>query len=97
MKFNMKSRRTRFLGTGLMHKHQEVYFLDQFLFLEKFNKIIELGTMGGTLTVLFGIHALRTDASVITFDVRKEPVKGIYSKLKPLLPITHYCKNVFSE
>jgi tRNA A58 N-methylase Trm61 len=94
---NIFQKRTKFLGGGLMHRPTEVYFIEQILFHNKFQRIVEFGTMAGRLTLLFGIYALQRKGSVITFDIRKEPKHPAWKAIKPVLPIEFYRMDIFSQ
>jgi len=75
----------------------EIYLLDRFLYYDKFDRIIELGTMHGGMTIIFGIHALKMGADVKTFDIRNEPVDPVWKNLVKVLPIEHHKMDVFGE
>lgn len=86
----------RILGQRIMHSWAEIFFLDQILYRYRFDSLIELGTAAGGLSLLFGVHALRTGARAVTFDVRREPLADAYLKLKPLLPLDFYQLDVLT-
>jgi len=80
----------------IQHTPAELSFLDMFLTKNKFDTIIEIGTLHGGLTILFGIHALRTNSKVLTLDIREEP-KGFYKQMASFLPITFHQKSILED
>lgn len=92
-----KKKRNVFLGRANWHSMAEIYLMDRLLYRNKFNRIIELGTMTGGMTLIFGIHALRMGADVMTFDIRKEPRDVVWKALVEVLPIKYHEADVFTE
>lgn len=86
----------RILGQRIQHSWAEAFFLDQILYAYRFDSLIELGTAAGGLSLMFGVHALRTGARAVTFDVRREPLADTYKVLKPLLPLDFYQLDVLT-
>lgn len=84
-----------FLDQPIQHHVGELYLVERLMCLNKFDSIIELGTLYGGLTLLLGLHALRLNARVLTIDIRDEPT-GFYQKLKDILPITFLKSDIFS-
>lgn len=97
MNTDLYKRKVPFLGRIIQHNVAEIHFLDQMLYENHFDTIIELGTADGGLTLLFGLHALAAGSIVVTFDLGREPTGGTYKALKPLLPIAFFNNNVFSD
>ncbi len=91
-----KKKRNVFLGRANWHSMAEIYLMDRLLYRNKFNRIIELGTMVGGMTIIFGIHALRMGADVITFDIRRKPRDVVWRALEEALPITYHEADVFT-
>ena len=71
--------------------------MDRLLHQNKFDRIIELGTMAGGMTLIFGIHALRMGADVMTFDIRPEPRDAVWKTLSAALPIKYHKGDVFDH
>ena len=92
-------RKIMVLGShGLVwHSLSDLIFIDQILSRYNFDTIIEFGTMNGGSTALFMIHALRTDGSVYSFDIRIEPLTGLYKILKGITKTTYHKMDVFSD
>ena len=95
----LTKRKIRFLGTPFQvwHSYVEMIFLDQILTRYHFDSVIEFGTGNGGITTLFAIHCLRMGASLDTFDIMGEPNRGLYKKLRTLVPIRFHKTNVFNE
>ena len=95
----LTKRKIRFLGTPfkVWHSYVEMIFLDQILTRYHFYAVIEFGAGNGGITTLFAIHCLRMGASLDTFDLMGEPNRGLYKKLRQLVPIRFHRKNVFNE
>ena len=92
-----RKKRNVFLGRSNWHSMAEIYLMDRLLYKNKFNRIIELGTMAGGMTLIFGIHALKMGADVKTFDIRAEPKDVVWKNLMKALPITHHAVDVFGD
>jgi len=90
-----RKKRNVFLGRPNWHSMAEIYNMDRLLHRNKFDRIIELGTMAGGMTLIFGIHALRMGGDVMTFDIRDEPQDEVWKKLVKALPIKYHKGDVF--
>ena len=88
-------KRNVFLGRSNLHSMAEIYLLDRLLHLNEFDRIVELGTLRGGMTLIFGIHALKMGGTVETFDVRDEPMDVVWNCLVAALPITYHKMDVF--
>ena len=75
----------------------DLFFMNELLTNLKFDHLVELGTYQGGLAVFLGLHAYSRGIDVVTFDIRQEPQNTGWRKFKPLLPITFYQLDVFSE
>ena len=91
-----KKKRNVFLGRSNWHSMAEIYLMDRLLYRNNFDRIIELGTMTGGMTLIFAIHALRMGADVMTFDIRQEPKDTVWKALRGALPIKYHEADVFS-
>lgn len=95
----LTKRKLRFLGTPfpVWHSYVEMIFLDQILTRYHFDAVIELGAGNGGITTLFAVHCLRMGASLDAFDLMGEPNRGLYRKLRQVVPIRFHRLNVFDE
>ena len=90
-----RKKRNVFLGRANWHSMAEIYLMDRLLHRNKFDRIIELGTMTGGMTLIFGIHALRMGADVMTFDLRPEPRDAVWGAFVEAFPVKHHEMDVF--
>jgi len=98
MNFQMDNRRSiHVFMNPIMQSWYDLFFINEVLTDIRFDTYVELGTYRGGLTVFLGLHAFSKQSEVITFDIRPEPDKPVYTWYKEMLPITHYCMDVFSE
>ena len=92
-----RKKRNVFLGRANWHSMAEIYLMDRLLYRNKFDRIIELGTLTGGMTLIFGIHALRMGGDVMTFDIRPEPRDAVWKALSVALPIKYHEGDVFDD
>jgi len=84
-----------FAGIRAQHSAYTYEFIDEFLKHSKIERIVELGTAAGALTLYFGILGKIANWEVHSFD-RVETAKDIQRAFKAL-DINYHVENIFSD
>lgn len=85
-----------FLNIGMRQSAEAIPAFDKFFRIEKFDRIIELGTGNGGLTLFLGLYCLFSDCELYSFDQEDKRADKIKSLLKRL-PVKFYQRDIWKS